>query len=180
VNHRHHVLVGAAAGLGYAAMHGMPGWQCLVSAGLAGVAGPLPDIDNHRWWKRLDRVLPDEWLGHGGPLQHRGLTHWWALPAVAWVAVAQGQPGAWWLFAVLAGWFSHLAGDLLFGEADRYAHRGAGIAVGPWFWYVGLGLKSGGLSEGVLAPVIAMAATGWAMLTLSGGWPLVHQLVAAR
>jgi LexA-binding, inner membrane-associated putative hydrolase len=180
VNHRHHVLIGAAAGLGYAAVQGLSGWQCLAGAGLGGLAGPLPDVDNHRWWKRLDRVLPDEWLGHGGPLQHRGLTHWWVLPAAGWVAATRGMPGAWWLFALLAGWVSHLAGDLLFGEADRYAHRGPGIPLGPWFGHVGLGLKSGGLSEAVLAPLIALAAAGWSALTLCGGWPLVHQLVAAR
>jgi hypothetical protein len=180
MNHRHHVLVGATAGLGYSVAQGLPGWQCLVGAALGGIAGPLPDLDNHRWWKRLDRVLPDEWLGHGGPLQHRGLTHWWVLPAAAWMAAVSAAPAAWGVFAALAGWISHLAGDLLFGEADRYGHRGPGIPLGPWFGYVGLGLKSGGLSEAVLAPLISIAATGWAVLTLTGGWPLVHRLLASR
>jgi hypothetical protein len=168
VNHRHHTLIAAAAGLGHAVTAGLPGWQCLVSAGLASVAGPLPDVDNHRWWKRMDRVLPDEWLGHGGPLQHRGLTHWWLPPAMAWVAVLHSAPRAWWAFAALAGWLSHLVGDLLFGEADRYAHRGRGVPLGPWFWHAGLGLKSGGAIEAVLVPLVALAGAGWALLTLTG------------
>lgn len=180
MNHRHHVLIGASAGLGYTVARGLPVWQCLIGAGVGAAVGPLPDVDNHRWWKRLDRVLPDEWLGHGGPLQHRGLTHWWALPAVAWLAAVRFVPHWWWVFAAVVGWASHLVGDLLFGEADRYAHRGPGIPLGPWFGYVGLGLKSGGIGERVLAPLIGLGAIGWATLTLTGGWPLVHQLVAAR
>jgi hypothetical protein len=178
VNRQHHVLIGAVAGMGYAAAQGLPSWQCLISAGLAGMAGPAPDVDNRRWWKRLDRLLPDEWLGHGGPLQHRGLTHWWVLPAVGWTVAAHEAPEAWWVFAMLAGWISHLAGDLAFGEANRYAHRGPGVPIGPWFWHVGVGLKSGGLAETVLTPVIAAAGAAWAVITLTDAWPLVHQLTS--
>jgi hypothetical protein len=64
VNRQHHVLFGAVAGLGCSAARGMPAWQCLISAGLGSLVGPMPDVDSRRWWKRLDRLmLPDEWLG---------------------------------------------------------------------------------------------------------------------
>lgn len=179
MNHRHHVLMGAVAGLGAAAAQGLPAWQCAASAGLGSLAGPLPDVDNHRWWKRLDRFVPDEWLGYGGPLQHRGLTHWWVLPAAAWIAAQRLEPGAWWLLALVVGWASHLVGDLVFGQADRYCHRGPGVPLGPWFWHVGVGLKSGGPGESLIAPLVAVLAVAWAAITLTDSWPLVDQFTSA-
>jgi hypothetical protein len=54
-----------------------PAWVAVGSACLASVtAGGIasPDVDQFRVWRALDRWLPDEWLGEGGPLQHRGIS----------------------------------------------------------------------------------------------------------
>ena len=44
---------------------------------------PTDNADQIAEWKTVDRWVPDEWLGHDGPLQHRGITHWWGIPAAA-------------------------------------------------------------------------------------------------
>jgi membrane-bound metal-dependent hydrolase YbcI (DUF457 family) len=120
-----------------------------------------PDMDQSAWWRLLDRWLPDEWLGESGPMRHRGITHWFALPLVAGAALWVTS-GPWWAVALVAGWSSHLVGDFLFG-AD------GGIPVMPWWCRVGVGLKVGGLSEAVaraaLVPVVA-----W-LVSVSAGWP---------
>jgi LexA-binding, inner membrane-associated putative hydrolase len=89
-----HRLFGAASGAGLAVALGWPAWQAVASAALAAAtaAGALsPDLDQRGPWRVADNVLPDEALGAGGPMRHRGLAHWWALPAAAaavvWAAV---------------------------------------------------------------------------------------------
>jgi hypothetical protein len=144
-----HYALGAIFGLGWAQVAGLDAWQALAVVPLAaGFAhGPVsPDIDTTRLWHWLDRFLPDEWLGDQGPLRHRGITHWWGLHAALSVALYRAQPEWWWLGgAVLAGWWSHLAGDLLVGA--RSWSRGPGIPVFPWWGHVGLGVRCGGWPE---------------------------------
>jgi len=106
-----------------------------------------PDIDQHGLWGLVDRFLPDEWLGNNGPLQHRGIAHWWGLPVAALLASwSLLPPGRVWIaYALLAGWASHLAGDYLFGRSG--AGRGPGIPFAPWWNHRGIGLAVGGVLE---------------------------------
>lgn len=157
----HHHVVGAAAGVWLAALSGWPAWQTAAAAGIAAAAAPLPDLDNRRGWRMVDRVIPDEVLGHGGPMRHRGLLHWWALPAAAAVVVwlAWPWPGEWAAWAGLAGWASHLAGDLCVGARSPY--RGPGVPLAPWWGHVGIGLHNGGVGNRVVVAVVAGSAV-WA------------------
>jgi hypothetical protein len=196
-----HRIVGAAAALTVAHYPQVGGWHAgpvqvpvvhlphLTPAGVlasviwAAIAsgGPMsPDIDNQPWWKHLDRVLPDEWLTHGGPLGHRRLMHWWGLPAavvVVWHLAAPTVPpltlaaawGAW------IGWVSHLLpADCMFGEHNRYDHRGPGVPLAPWWGHVGLDLAA----DGPTARLFTYAAAGWGALAaatlipaLANYWP---------
>lgn len=87
-----------------------------------------PDIDQFGSWKKWDRMIPDEVLLFGGPMRHRGITHWWGIPAAA-------TCGLWWAYHLLpptvavlllvaawvplAGVWSHLLSDYFVGA--RYA-----------------------------------------------------------
>lgn len=163
MNRATHNLLGAATGLGLGLAAGWPWWQTLVAAGLSSITSDgatSPDADQFKRWRKLDEYLPDELLGKGGPLQHRGLSHWWGLPVLAAALVWFLVPGGlqWIGWALVAGWASHLAGDLVFGKADRWSGRGPGIPIAPWWGHVGLGLKSDGKIERWLAaPLIALA-----------------------
>jgi hypothetical protein len=190
-----HRTLGFVAGAGYGHAAGLP-WPLTLTAGAIAVvtsAGRLsPDADQFRGWRLADRILPDELLGRGGPMQHRGITHWWGWPTLLTAVWAAGVPlstGGWsWLAggALLAGWWSHLVGDMVFGRAvGRYARpdedqldgdpdpvyggRGPGVPLAPWWWHVGVGLKCGGLTEWLLGlallPVAAWVVAASAGLT---------------
>jgi hypothetical protein len=114
---------------------GAPAWQAAASAVIATAAAAgwtSPDADQ-------------SWLSWA-PGGHRGLTHWWLLPALGAAAVLVFVPaaGAWPLWALLLGWSSHLVGDFIFGD------RPPGIPMAPWWAYAGLRLNSGGGVERVL------------------------------
>ena len=171
MNRLTHHLAGAAAGLGLAATLSWPLWQ----AGMAAAAGGStaggrwsPDADQYRWWRRTDRILPDELLGNSGPLRHRGITHWWGIPALAAVAVLVLVPAPlrWPAWALITGWCSHLAGDFVFGAACPYEHRGPGIPLAPWWRHRGMGLDSGGLVERWVAAPALLVLLGWQTWTL--------------
>jgi hypothetical protein len=146
-----HLQLGSVAGGGYALVAHLPLWQVGASALAATLVsgGRLsPDIDQWQAWKRMDRWVPDEMLGHGGPLGHRGVTHWWGTHVALGVAWSLLVPGSPWLgHALTAGGTSHLAGDLVFGRASPYDHRGPGIPLAPWWGHIGLGLKVDGIVE---------------------------------
>lgn len=162
-----HRLLGACSGvtLGTAAGWHWPqivaaGWLATLTAG-----GRLsPDVDQHWGWTLVDRLVPDEWLGNNGPLQHRGLAHWWGLPLVGFTATWSMPPTAWvWvLHALLTGWTSHLVGDYLFGRPG--AGRGAGIPFAPWWSHRGLGLAVGGVLERVVAVLLPLLMLGQLVL----------------
>lgn len=158
-----HHLFGAYAGAGVAwAVHQQP-WQIVASTAIAATfaGGELsPDMDQYKAWRKLDKWLPDELLGRGGPLQHRGISHWWGLPVLVAIGVAIGQhlsPAPFWFlaWAVLVGWSSHLVGDFVFGKASPYDHRGPGIPIWPWWKHVGVGLGASGPIESVTRGLLA-------------------------
>jgi len=166
-----HRLLGASSGVALGAAAGWP-WPQIVAAGwlatLTASGSTSPVLDQHKLWYLLVRVLPDEWLGRNGPLQHRGVSHWWGVPAslgvLAWSTV---PPRYLWLAAaLLAGWTSHLVGDWLFGRPGQ--GRGAGIPFAPWWNHRGLGLAVGGLLERVVAVLLPFVMLGQGYLVLRG------------
>jgi hypothetical protein len=159
-----HRFFGLWAGIGTSlALHWPPGqilWTGVIAVATA-AGGFSPDMDQKSWFKALDRWIPDEWLGHGGPLQHRGLSHFWGVPAVGALAVMTGEvvhPGAYWFiaWALLIGWASHLLGDFIFGKAAPMCGRGKGIPLAPWWSHHGLGLDTDGRIEHVLCWLMAL------------------------
>lgn len=170
-----HHLFGATAAL--AVVHWAPpvtgaiATAAYVATATATAGGKLsPDVDNQPWWKTLDRWLPDELLGNGGPMQHRGLAHWWGIPAALAVAVLVGLvpavavPAAW---GAVTGWGSHILGDLVFGKANPRFGLKKGVPLLPWGWHVGLGLKADGWTEHTTNALL-LPAIGWLALTIGG------------
>lgn len=168
-----HRALGAVFGLGYGTAMGLPVVGALGCGVLATVtaAGRLsPDVDLQRGWRLADRWTPDELLGRHGPMQHRGLTHWWGLALAVtglwWVALlpladsGRGALLAHGAGALLAGWCSHLGADLLFGKADRRSGRGPGIPLLPWWGHVGLSLNVGGVLERLVSVALWVVAAG--------------------
>lgn len=155
-----HRALGAAFGVAYGVTMQLPLAGVAVCGALGTItsAGTLsPDVDQRRGWRLADSLAPDELLGNRGPMQHRGITHWWGVAAVATAAwltmllpLADGGRGsllAHGIGALLAGWWSHLFGDLVFGKADVRTGRGPGIPMLPWWGHVGLSLDTGGRLE---------------------------------
>ena len=163
-----HHLLGAAAGRGLAMGLGWSPLRAGLAVVLAGaVAGGRlsPDLDQSWGWRKADHLAPDEMLGFGGPMRHRGITHWWGLPACALGLVLLVPPDVRWaVLALLAGWTSHLAGDFVFGKRDVRAHRNAGIPLYPWWGHIGLGLDTGGTLESVTRGVVLPLVLAWQAL----------------
>lgn len=147
------------AALTVATATGLPIPQAAVLTGAAFATSTLPDIDQAKTWGLLDKVIPDEVLGHGGPLDHRGLTHWWAIPLIAYLA-ASGLTGTLSVAAhgLILGYASHLALDSLWGRP--------GIPVAPWWWYVGLSFRNDSVSA-VIATAVFLVASAWLAVALA-------------
>lgn len=167
MNGPHHSMIGASTGASIAALsgHGI-GWV-IAGALIAGAtsAGPTsPDMDQDHRWQRLDGATPDEALGGGGPLKHRGITHWWALPVVAsmilwWSDIRLTVDGAAWpiegaLFLGAVGWASHIVADAVFGQG--------GVPLVGWFGNVGVELEQ----DGVLASLAAWMSVVFAIFVV--------------
>ena len=159
------------------AAHWQPGpWYGTAVTALVAWAcssGPTsPDADNSAEAKALDSVVPDEVLGHGGPLGHRRLAHSCLLPAAGWwlwhvqPVVSPVWPvwvfvGVWW------GWVTHLAADFIWGRANPRVGLGRGIPLFLWWGHAGVGLDPGGLLARLASRLAALVAA-YAALTLTG------------
>jgi len=171
VNGKGHYALGASAGLVYAQLAPVTWWQGILAVPVAaGVsyAAVSPDIDQSKLWRWLDKPVPDEALGNGGPMQHRGVSHWWGIfAALTWVWWTATPRDLWFglLFAVLgavmAGWWSHLAADAVVGRAGQ--GRRAGVPLLPWWAHIGLGFKCGGPVERALTYVVPVAVLAWSI-----------------
>lgn len=141
---------GAVAGaLAVASATGMRPASAAVLVGAAYVTSTLPDIDQTKPWRMLDKVVPDEWFG--GPLAHRGLTHWWGIPAVAYATTLSLTGYA--LDAahgLILGYAAHIALDAVWGRP--------GVPVGPWWWHAGVGLRNDGAAAVVATAGFLVAA----------------------
>jgi hypothetical protein len=160
-------------GLGFGAAAGLPAWQSFAVAGVASVfaAGRWlsPDVDLNPAFRVVDELVPDELLdrrriagwspGKGGPLQHRGITHWWGLPAAMAVSLAvlcaAWSPWWWWLpAAAIVGWVSHLVGDFCWGMPHPASGRAGGIPFAPWWAHHGLEWDVDGAWEHLFTRVV--------------------------
>jgi hypothetical protein len=168
-----HRLLGACGGVMLGAAAGWP-WPQVVAAGwlatLTAGGRTSPDVDQAWAWTFVDRIVPDEWLGNNGPMQHRGIAHWWGLPASAALVAWSAVPGAyaWIPYAMLAGWTSHLVGDSVFGRPG--CGRGAGIPFAPWWNHRGLGLAVDGVLERVVAWLLPFVLLGQGVLVARPMW----------
>ena len=102
----------------------------LMAAGTVPMSGGKwsPDIDQFGSWKKIDRLIPDEILLFGGPMRHRGATHWLGFPAamtVALIMACHRLPAAAAVLLVMLAWvplagvWSHLFSDFWIGA--RYS-----------------------------------------------------------
>ena len=139
------------------------------TAALTAGGGLSCDVDQTKAWRSLDRWLPDEWLGAGGPLQHRGLTHWPGVTvgfAVMWwltVVAAPGLERLWpFMAGQVAGWASHLALDAVCGRQVRTPDGAvvvrAGIPLMPWWGHRGGLIRSGGFGSQAIGVLLAALA----------------------
>jgi membrane-bound metal-dependent hydrolase YbcI (DUF457 family) len=166
-----HRLAGTWSGALYGWHIGLPWWACVGTAAAATLtsAGILsPDADQFKGWRRVDKYAPDELLGWGGPLKHRGITHWPALPVAAAYALHAATLSTWLtllLWALIIGWVSHLLLDFVWGRA--FGDRGRGVPLLGWTGYVGLGLDAGGVTEWLFRVGLVGAAlwVGWQAVT---------------
>lgn len=181
-----HYAGGAVAGL-LVAQGGLSAqvWDLRVAVAVAVVAtatsgGRLsPDADQYRGWRRLDRWVPDELLGHGGPLSHRGLSHWVAwgpIVAVLWPLLVWPTPAheAWWVgVGVGTGWASHCALDYVYGKTVRSPEGlllvHAGVPTVLWFRHRGGIWTSGGPGSRFAGVLLAGVAVGQAYVLATGG-----------
>lgn len=150
---------------------GLTATGVFVAAATATAGSKLsPDVDNQSRWKALDRFLPDELLGNGGPMQHRGIAHWWGIPAALTVAILAGLvptvvvPVAW---GAVTGWGSHIAGDFVFGKANPRFGLKKGVPLALWWCHKGAGLKADGWVEHTVNALLLPAA-GWLALSIGG------------
>lgn len=122
-----------------------------------------PDLDQRKPWRWLDRRLPDEKLGDGGPLQHHGITHnprWPAIAAAAWWVASVWVWWACWPAMACLAWVWHDAGDVLIGRGGSDVRAGVPLRSWGWTGHVGLGwFRSGGLVCRALT-VACWAGTG--------------------
>jgi hypothetical protein len=158
-----HLVFAMAKQAGVAHLAGLSPAQTVTSVVVAGLASWGPDVDQLAGWKAIDRPIPDEELGHGGPLKHRGITHFWLWPVLAAASAHTADLGdaGWVIWALILGWTSHLLGDFIFGERPK------GIPLAPWWAYIGLGLNSGGrIERWLFVPAFALGTLWWVT-----GWP---------
>jgi hypothetical protein len=112
-------------------------------------------------------------------MRHRGLSHWWGIPLAVGFAIPHlAEDVRWVLTAVVVGWVSHLIGDFVFGKRDRYAHRGPGIPLAPWWGHVGLGLDSGGSAEAAVRTFVLPTVLVWELVEATGFGHPIRTMVA--
>ncbi len=157
MNRTSHLIFAMMKQLGVAHAVGLNPAQASASMVVAGLASWGPDVDQLAFWKSADRPIPDEALGHGGPMKHRGISHFWLWPALAAYLAYTADLGdvGWVIWALVLGFSSHLLGDFIFGEQP------AGIPLAPWWWHVGLGFNSGGAVERALFVPAFTAGVAW-------------------
>lgn len=133
--------------------------QTVLVSAVAAVVAPWPDVDQRRRWREMHEAIPDEFFSHGGPLRHRGITHWWGTAVLFAVVlcmidtVTAGQISLI-LIAMMIGWCSHILGDFLVGARSRY--RGPGVPLAPWWRHVGIGIKTGSFADVVIIGLSAV------------------------
>ena len=130
------ILFGAALGASLPAIAGLAAIGWATAGGAAS-----PDVDQH-----FDI--------HRGPLKHRGITHSWMIPAVAWYLTRPdlNTLGGVLVAGVILGWVSHLIADFVVGAKGW--GRDAGIPFLFHWAHFGLGFKNEGVVETILSALL--------------------------
>lgn len=174
-----HRVLGALCGATVASATGQP-WQMVAMTALVATAtahGSLsPDMDQTEPWEDVRKLLPSP---IDRVMNHRGITHWWGVPVLAWTGMFHLPADAQWpAFALLIGWVSHLLGDLIFGQ----------LPLLPWGGRpcLGFGLDTDGFLESgkkrvrgrirkvlPVSPVrlLILAALAWVLFASAPGAP---------
>jgi hypothetical protein len=178
-----HYALGACFGMAYVQVAGLDVFDAILVVPVSAFFSHgcvSPDLDNTRFWQALDRRIPDEQLGEQGPMRHRGILHAWELHLALSLTLATyaAVTDAWWPVvggAVLAGWWSHLAGDFIVGARSK--SRGPGIPLVLWWCHVGLGFKCNGLVERSLVWLLPLVVLPWQAAWYLTGTPQPWTLV---
>lgn len=161
MNRLGHQSGAVAIALGVATATGMPTPAALAYASCAYLTSTLPDTDQTKPWRLLDKLVPDEWFG--GPLAHRGITHWWGIPAIAYAATLNlAGPAAVIVQGLILGYAAHIALDAIWGRP--------GVPVGPWWWHAGVSLRNDG-AVGVIATAGLIVGALWLAACLAFDLP---------
>ena len=83
-----HRLFGALAGAGAATITGHSTPEVVMTALVATATAhgwSSPDVDQTEAWRAIARLAPGR---AAGLFKHRGVTHWWGLPLLAWGSAA--------------------------------------------------------------------------------------------
>ena len=133
-----HRLVAANVTFVVGAILDKPAGEIALAAALAAVfsAGKFsPDADNREPLRKF--------------FGHRGLLHWWGLPAMALIPLAYVS-APFWAYGPVLGWSSHIfPADFVFGKGGRSIPKGIPLGPGTDSPRLGLGFKvSGSVGDG--------------------------------
>lgn len=155
-----HRLAGAAAGAGYATYVGAPYVVVVATtliATLTAGGSMSPDMDQSGWWRSIPH-----WQG----MRHRGVSHWFGWPVLAWVYGVTALPASLTVVgtALVIGWGSHILADLPFGK----------VPLTPWGSVrVGLTFDTGGFTETILVRTALILTLAWFLV-----WGPAHVALA--
>jgi membrane-bound metal-dependent hydrolase YbcI (DUF457 family) len=147
MNRLSHRILGSACAATYSSVADLSMTRAATAMAVAALVAPLPDCDQRGWWKLIGKAVPNRLLDHGGPMRHRGITHWpgTAIMLIGSLLALDTLISYLPVVAISIGWCSHLLGDFLIGARSRY--RGPGIPLAPWWHHRGAGAHNGGILD---------------------------------
>lgn len=160
-----------AAGIAVGLVGPLSPEKLITAAAVAVITSTVPDLDNTKGYRKVDKAAPDEKLGGGGPLGHRQLLHWWGLPVGLGCLASFADLGdvGWIIYAALWGYLSHILLDLPFGEEGHGTRKGVPVflwygRIGGWFY-----------SDKLAADLLILPVCGFCCWT-AFGWPTTADL----
>lgn len=172
-----HIVLGGAAGVGTAALAGVPPETWAAAYVVGALVAPVPNVDRLAaplirrggWLAQLGKALGGE-EGQRGEFTH-SLWAWLGVGGALLGAHLGGWIGAWILWAAWGAYLSHILADMwmLFGGVRLLAPYGEHIVVPP---VSSLRLYRGGLGE-----VILFLVLGCVGIALLSSWAVPRILI---